>query len=104
MTLVFSKGRKVLVASLRLGVWVVSMFMIAISGWVFAFVNSKGKQYRFSFIAPLIMLIFQLVIYVFDKRDSALNEFNIKVFLSFLVSLVIIVLYFIIKKKLRVDE
>ncbi len=89
-------------SSLRIAVWVISLFLIAISGWVVAFLNSKGKKYRFSMLAPIGMLVFQLCVYVLDGRESIINDFNIKVVLNLVVFAVVIILYFF--NKLRSNE
>ncbi len=86
-------------SSLRVAIFFISIFIIAISGWLFAFINSKGKSYRFAIIAPIVMLTYQLFIYVLDKRDSVVNDFNLKVVFNFLLYLIIIITYFLFKGK-----
>ncbi len=85
-------------SSLRVGIWVISLFIIAICGWAFAFLGHKGKQYRFVMLAPIIMLIFQLMIYVLDSRKTFVNDLNLKVILNFIVLGIIIIIYFKLKK------
>lgn len=84
-------------SSLRIGTWVVSLFVFGISGWIFAFIGNKGKLYRFVILAPIFMGLFQLFIYVLDKRKTYINDFNWKVILNFSILLVIIVSYYAIK-------
>ncbi|HAO15120.1 MAG TPA: hypothetical protein DDE71_06125 [Tenacibaculum sp.] len=87
-------------SSFRIGIWVISLFFWGLSGWLFAFFNSKGKPYRFTILAPLFMGFFQLLIYVLDSRKSNINGFNIKVIINLLLILIITILYF----KLRDNE
>lgn len=92
----FFKGRQGFsgFGSLRVGIWVISLFIIAISGWVVAFVNSRHKKYRFSILAPIGMLVFQMFVYILDSRKSFVNDFNVKVLLNFAVLIIIGFLYF----------
>lgn len=85
-------------SSLRVSIWTVSLFVVAISGWAVAFANSKGKQYRFAILAPVFMLIIQLAIYVLDQRQSFVNELNTKVIVNFAIVLIIVLTYFKFKK------
>ncbi|WP_435624508.1 hypothetical protein [Flagellimonas sp.] len=86
-------------SSLRIGIWVVSLFMVGLSGWIFAFLNSKGKQYRMAMLAPIFMLSFQLLIYLFDSRKTTTNEFSTKILLNLCLAVVLVVLYFYGLKK-----
>src|SRR5690606_19628880 len=85
-------------SSLRISIWTISLFIIAISGWAVAFANSKGKQYRFAILAPIAMLVFQLLIYVLDQRAGAINELSTKVIINFAILFLIILTYFKLKK------
>ncbi len=86
-------------SSLRMGLFFVSMYVVAISGWIFAFINSKGKQYRFVMLAPLIMLVFQLFINILNNRKHAVNGVSVKVLVNFGIVFLIILLYFYLKRK-----
>lgn len=81
-------------SSLRIGIWVVSIFTFGLVGWILAFFNSKNKSYRFMMLAPIFMGALQLLIYVLDFRNNTINEFNIKVLINFLILLLIILTYF----------
>ncbi len=85
--------------SLRSGIFIVSMFVIALSGWIFAFVNSKDKSYRFIILAPIFMLSFQLSIYLFDARSTTTNEFTTKIIVNFLFAVLLVAYYFYNKYK-----
>lgn len=85
-------------SSFRIGLWVVMLFTWGLSGWVLAFIRSKGKSYRFAILAPLFMGLFQLFIYVLDSRESNVNAFNYKVVINLVVILIITVIYFRLKK------
>lgn len=70
-------------SSLRIGIWVVSLFILALSGWIFAFLGHKNRKYRWIMLAPIIMLAYQLLIYLFDARKTQTNDFNVKVTFNF---------------------
>ncbi|CAA0151939.1 conserved membrane hypothetical protein [Tenacibaculum maritimum] len=84
--------------SLRVGIWVVSMFLFGLFGWILAFINSKGKEYRFTILAPISMGLFQFFIYVLDSRKSSMNNFNFKVIFNVIFILIITISYFRLKK------
>lgn len=92
----FFKGKKGFsgFSSLRIAVWVISLFVVAISGWVFALIKSKGVLYRFVFLVPITMLVFQLCIYVLDARKSVVNGFDTKLIVNLLLVIIIAVFYF----------
>lgn len=92
----FFKGRQGFsgFGSLRVGIWVICLFIIAISGWMVAFLSAKHKSYRFAILAPIFMLLFQLFVYILDSRKSIVNDFNVKVILNFAVFILIGYLYF----------
>jgi peptidoglycan/LPS O-acetylase OafA/YrhL len=86
-------------SSLRIAIWVISLFVVAISGWLVAFVKSKGSLYRFVFLVPLVMLVYQLLIYVLDARQSSVNTFNIKILLNIGVVIGLALVYFAKKQQ-----
>lgn len=91
-------------SSLRVGLWAVALYVLALSGWVLAFLNSRGKRYRFVILAPIFMLAFQLAIYVLDARSSTSNEFTNKVLLNFVLCMVLVGVYFYQLRKKRNEE
>ncbi len=89
-------------SSLRIGIWVVSLFLLGLSGWVVAFINSKGKKYRFIMLCPIFMITFQLGIYLLDARNTQTNDFSFKIILNFILAFVLVVTYFYgIKKSVK---
>lgn len=86
-------------SSLRIAVWCVSLFVVAVSGWVVALIKSKGCNYRFLFLVPITMLIYQLSVYVLDARKHVINSFDIKIVINIAIVLLIAVFYFKRKKK-----
>jgi len=86
-------------SSFRVGIYFVCLFVVAISGWGLAFLNSKNKQYRFVILAPIFMLSFQLCIYLLDVRQSSVNQFNFKVLVNLIVAGLLVGLYFYGAKK-----
>lgn len=81
-------------SSLRVALWAVSLYLVALFGWIFAFMASKGKRYRFMMLAPVFMLVFQLSIYLLDARKTAVNDFTFKTLLNFIFCLLLVGLYF----------
>lgn len=81
-------------SSLRVALWAVSLYVVALAGWIFAFIASKGKRYRFMILAPVFMLAFQLSIYLLDARKSTVNDFTTKTILNFIFCLLLVGLYF----------
>ena len=85
-------------SSFRVGIWVISLFIWGLFGWILAFINSKGKKYRFTILTPILMAVYQLLIYVINARKSDINNFSTKVILNIILILSIVVLYFKLKK------
>lgn len=86
-------------SSLRVGVWVVSLFFLSLIGFVGWFIEAKGKRYRFAILAPIFMFSFQLIIYLLDKRDHTTNDFSIKTIVYLVFVLAITVTYFLGTRK-----
>ncbi len=84
-------------SSLRIGIWVISIYIVALIPWILFFITSKGKQYRFTILVPITMLTYQLIIYVADVREHSINAFNVKFIVTFLIAVLITLFYF--KKK-----
>lgn len=82
-------------SSLRVGLWVVSMFILALVPWCGWYLASKGKRYAFVMLVPIFMISWQLGVYLLDQRDHNTNDFNFKVLLQFAVVLILILIYFI---------
>lgn len=86
-------------SSLRIAIYIIAIFLFGISGWVFAFINSKGKDYRIAILAPILMGVFQLFIYILDSRKTDFNAFNTKVVLNFSLILIITFIYYRLRKR-----
>lgn len=82
-------------SSLRIGLFITLMFIVALSGWIVAFVNSRGKKYRFAILAPIFMLTFQLCIYLFDSRQHEINDFNWKVLVNLAIAITLVLINFL---------
>ena len=91
-------------SSLRIAVWCVSLFIVAISGWVFALIKSKGCSYRFLFLVPITMLMYQLTLYVLNARKHVINNFDVKIIINIAIVLLIALFYFNRKKEKERDE
>lgn len=90
-------------SSFRTGIWVVCLFVWGVSGWITSFINSKGKTYRFALLVPIVMGLYQLIIYVLDSRELSVNDYSIKVGVNFFFIVLISSVYFYHKKK-RYDQ
>ena len=86
-------------SSLRIGIWAVSIYILALIPWILFFIVSKGKSYRFTILVPIFMLIYQLIVYIFDARQNAINEFNVKFIVTFSLAIAITIIYFFTKSK-----
>lgn len=86
-------------SSLRVALWAVSLFVVALSGWIVAFMHARGKSYRFTMLAPIFMLAFQLGVYLLDARSTTSNEFSTKVILNLSFALLLFLAYFYTKLK-----
>lgn len=86
-------------SSLRVALWAISLFVVALSGWIVAFMNSRGRSYRFVMLSPIFMLTYQLAIYLFDARNTSSNEFEIKIILNLAFMLLLMVVYYFGKLK-----
>jgi hypothetical protein len=82
-------------SSLRVGIFVVGLMIVALVPWVGWYISSKGKRYAFVMLVPIFMISWQLGVYLFDQRDHSTNDFNFKVLLQFGFVLLLIVFYFI---------
>ena len=86
-------------SSLRIGIWVISIYILALIPWILFFIASKGKSYRFTILVPIIMLTYQLIVYIFDARQLNINKFNIKFIITISLAIAITVFYFLKKSK-----
>ena len=81
-------------SSLRVGMFIVGLMILALVPWIGWYVASRGKRYAFVMLVPIFMISYQLAVYLFDQRDHTTNEFNFKVLVQFGFVLVLIGLYF----------
>ncbi len=86
-------------SSLRVGVFISSIFLLALFLGVRAFIESRGKYYRVAYLVPIVMISYQLLIYVFNGRDTKTNEFSVKIIFQVLVIPSLILGAYILGKK-----
>lgn len=86
-------------SSMRVMVWTISILVFGIAGWFNAFYNAKGKLYKFTYLVPILIATYQLLIYVFDARKTDFNQLNTKTMITFTAIGAVIGYYFY--KKLR---
>ncbi|MEE9377511.1 MAG: hypothetical protein V3V33_05700 [Candidatus Lokiarchaeia archaeon] len=85
--------------SLRVFVYIVLTNIFALIAFIGWFIEAKGKQYRFALLVPIIMNTYQLLIYVLNMKKSTFNDFDFKIYISIILSLVITINYFYLKFK-----
>lgn len=88
-------------SSLRIGIWVLSIYIFSLIPWILFFIASKGKTYRFTLLVPIFMLLYQLTVYILNERESYINKFDIKFTITLVVAIFITVFYFIKKNSRR---
>jgi len=86
-------------SSFRVMVWTISIFIFGITGWFYAFVNAKGRLYRFALLVPIFMATYQLLIYIFDARKSEFNTLNAKLIVTFVLIAIVLLNYFMLKRR-----
>jgi len=86
-------------SSLRVGMFIVGLMILALVPWMGWYISSKGKRYSFVMLVPIFMISYQLGVYLFDQRDHTTNDFNFKVLVQFGFIFVLMVLYFLGKFK-----
>ncbi len=69
-------------------------------GWLFAFFEAKRKPYRFVLLVPVALSLYQIIIILAGLRESKLNEVSTKFIIILILSLVLILNYFIGKRKI----
>tara|TARA_R110002051_G_scaffold297564_2_gene363934 strand:+ start:7706 stop:8101 length:396 start_codon:yes stop_codon:yes gene_type:complete len=86
-------------SSLRVGVWVVSLFILMLFAFIGWFYEAKHKKYRFALLAPIFMITFQLAIYLFDARANTTNDFSSKTIVYFVFVICLVLAYFLGTRK-----
>lgn len=66
-------------------IWFMFMSLLAMSGWVFAFINGGKKTYRLVFLAPITMLALQFFVQLLGITSNHFNTFSNKLFLNILI-------------------
>lgn len=88
-------------SSLRVALYHTFLLSFALYGWFRAFIESKGKIYRVTYIVPIVMVSYQLLVYLLDARDTTTNEFSTKIIFQVLVLPTVLFLTYYFGKKLR---
>jgi hypothetical protein len=87
-------------SSLRVALFISSILFLALFMAICAFVESKGKMHRSAYIVPIVILSYQLLVYLFNARDTTTNEFTTKIIFQVLVLPTLIIgAYYLGKKK-----
>ena len=86
-------------STMRVGVFMTSIYLLALFLGIRAFIESRGKIYRVAYLVPIVMLAYQLFVHILNAREETVNEFNTKVvFHTLIVPALILGAYFVGKK------
>lgn len=86
-------------SSMRVGTFIVSIFLLALFLGIRAFIESRGKIYRVAYLVPIFMLGYQLLVYLLNAREDVINEFNTKaLFQTVIIPALILGAYYVGKK------
>jgi hypothetical protein len=86
-------------SSLRVFLFVVLINLFGLIGWVIAYFEARGKRYRFVIIVPIINITYQVFIYILNLKKTSFNDLNLKFIITFTVSLLVFLFYFLRKIK-----
>tara|TARA_Y100000588_G_C13728797_1_gene700518 strand:- start:153 stop:488 length:336 start_codon:yes stop_codon:yes gene_type:complete len=91
-------------SSMRVALFITSLMSLALFLGICAFVESKGKLYRAAYLVPVIMLTYQLLIYLLNARDTTTNEFSVKIIFQVVIIPSLILGAYYVGKKSKEDE
>lgn len=86
-------------SSLRTFLYVVFLNLFGFIGWLLYLSKSKGDLHRFTILVPVSMVAYQLVVYIVNLKQTAFNEINLKIIITFVLILAVVIIYF--KNKLK---
>ncbi len=81
-------------SSLRVTINQLSFYLFAFLASCRLFYVEKGKPYRFVYLVPVTALGYNLLVNLFDARQTYFNEFTPRFGLTILVSLFVVFYYF----------
>lgn len=68
---------------------------------LFLYALSKGKQWRFIVLLPILLTTYQTIIRLFGWQRSAFNEFDVKLVITFVVTGILAFYYFNKSKSIK---
>ncbi|QXP51156.1 MULTISPECIES: hypothetical protein [Cellulophaga] len=80
---------------------IVGMQLSSFIAWFLVLDFSKGKSYRFVFIFPTVINGYQLLLMVFNLRQTSLNNWNYKIFILLLVGVLLILNFYLTDKNAK---
>lgn len=86
-------------SSLRVFLYITLINVFGLVGWLIAYMEAKGKRYRFVIIIPIINIAYQLFIYILNLKKTSFNDLNLKFLITFVISVLVFVFYFTRKLK-----
>jgi hypothetical protein len=86
-------------SSLRVFLYITLINVFGLIGWLMAYFEAKGKRYRFVMIIPIINIAYQLFIYILSLKKTSFNDLNLKFLITFIVSVLVFLFYFMRKFK-----
>lgn len=81
-------------SGLRPFLFVVFLNLFGLIGWVLYLFKSRGDLHRFTILVPVSMVVYQLIVYIINLKQTAFNEVNIKLIVTFILILCVVVIYF----------
>ncbi len=81
-------------SSLRVFLYVTLINVFGLIGWLIAYFESKGKRYRFIMIVPIMNILYQLFVYIFNLKKTSFNDLNLKFIITILIAFLVLIFYF----------
>lgn len=89
-------------SGLRPFLYIVFINLFGLIGWTLFLMKSKKELYRFVILVPVSLVTYQLIVYILNLKKTSFNDVNIKLAITFLLTLVVTIVYF--KNKLKKYE
>lgn len=81
-------------SGLRPFLYVVFINLFGFIGWLLYLIKSKGDLHRFTILVPVSMVAYQLVVYILNLKQTAFNEINLKLIITFILILGVVIIYY----------
>ena len=91
-------------SSYRVFIYTLALHVFAHIGWAGWFLDAKGKLYRPFLLLPVILSLYQIAIILFNSRETAFNQPNIKIVISIVISIILAINFFANNKKILIGH